>query len=83
MVKHKKLTSKNGITIPKDLREDVGFYPGMAVDVESNNGEIVIRKHVPICKFCGDIDNVKTVMGIDICKSCATKLRQEVNSKYE
>lgn len=82
MIKHKKLTSKNGITIPKDLREDVGLDAGMAVDVESRNGEIVIKKHAPICRFCGGIQSVKSVMGIEICPECASKLLQEVEKKY-
>lgn len=82
MVKHKKLTSKNGITIPKDLREEAGFYPGMAVDVETNNGEIIIRKHVPICKFCGALEKVHVAMGIDICEDCAEKIAERVGKKH-
>lgn len=82
MIKHKKLTSKNGITLPKDLREEVGLDAGMAVDVESRNGEIVIRKHAPICRFCGGIQRVKDIMGIEICPQCAEKLVKVVEEKY-
>lgn len=82
MLKHKKLTSKNGITIPKDLREDVGLDAGMAVDIESRNGEIVIKKHTPICKFCKSIQGVKNIMGIEICPECARKLLKAVEEKY-
>ena len=32
--KHKKLTSKDGLTIPKDIRLAAGFAGGMAVDIE-------------------------------------------------
>lgn len=82
MLKHKKLTSKNGITLPKDLREEVGLDAGMAVDIESRNGEIVIRKHAPICRFCNEIQGVRTVMGIEICPECAGKLTKAMEEKY-
>lgn len=82
MLKHKKMTSKAGITIPKDLREETGIDSGMAVDIESSNGQIIIRKHVPVCRFCGDIQQVHTIMTIDICRSCAKKMLEEVEKKY-
>lgn len=85
MIKHKKLTRANGITIPKDLREEIGLDAGMALDVESDpiNKQIVIKKHVPVCRFCKTIENVHTIMGdIEICPECATKIAKEVKEKY-
>ena len=32
----KRLTSKSGITIPKDMRLQLGWEPGMSVDLESD-----------------------------------------------
>ena len=35
------------------------------------------RKHVPTCHFCGTVDDVKTVCGIEICRGCAEKIMEE------
>ena len=49
----KKLKSKSGITIPKDLRVMLGWEPGMSVDLEPDgNGGLMIRPHIDRCRFC-------------------------------
>jgi transcriptional pleiotropic regulator of transition state genes len=78
MVKHKRLTSKSGITIPKDLRAETGFFPGMAVDMESTPDGIVIRPHVRVCHFCGSPEGTLTVQNITICHACAEIISQGV-----
>lgn len=80
MVKHKRLTSKSGITVPKDLRAESGFFPGMAVDMESTPDGIVIRPHVRICRFCGSPEKTMTVQGITLCRACAELLAREVTN---
>lgn len=85
MIKHKKLTRANGITIPKDLREEIGLGAGMALDIESDpiNKQLVIKKHVPVCKFCGTVEDVHEIMGnIEVCGECAVKIVKEVKEKY-
>ena len=48
----KKLTSKSGITIPKDLRVMLGWEPGMSVDLEADgNGALMIRPHIDRCRL--------------------------------
>ncbi len=77
----KRLTSKSGITIPKQIRAELGILPGIAVDMESTpQGTVVIRKRVPTCRFCGAVENVITVSGIEMCRACAKKLAKEVEA---
>jgi transcriptional pleiotropic regulator of transition state genes len=78
----KKLTSKNGITIPKQIRTEIGFTPGMAVDVESSGNGVKINPHVPVCRFCGSSEAVMNICGINICEKCAAALQKELNKKY-
>lgn len=47
----KRMTSKSGITIPKHLRHEIGFVPGMAVDLETVAGGVLVKKHLPTCRF--------------------------------
>lgn len=77
MLKHKKITKGNAITIPKDARAEAGFMAGMAVDMEVKNGEIVLRPHVPTCRLCASVEEVKEVSGLCICKVCAQKIYEE------
>lgn len=80
MIKSKRLTSKRGIALPKDLCEYVGMQPGEAVDliVDNQTGEIHIRKHVPVCRFCGNRTEAVNYNGIDICPECADVMSKAV-----
>lgn len=78
----KKLTSKSGITIPKQLRAETGFRPGMAVDIETDADGVHIRPHVPTCRFCGSVEDVQRVYGIDVCGKCAAALLKELSEKH-
>jgi len=80
--KHKKLTSKAGLTIPKDIRLAAGFAGGMAGDIEKTADGIMIRKHRPTCCYCGSVDNVRSIKGRDTCRNCAEEIIEEVKTAY-
>lgn len=82
-VKHKKLTSKAGITIPKDMRLSAGLTGGMAVDLTETADGILISKHRPTCCYCGSEDKVKKIKGRDTCHKCALEIVEEVKNSYE
>lgn len=77
-IKHKKISKASGVTIPKDLRLSAGFVPGTAVDLTETEDGILIRKHVPVCRFCGSLDKVVSFHGEEICADCAAALNEEV-----
>ena len=77
-IKHKKLSKASGVTIPKDMRLSAGFVPGTAVDLTETEDGILIRKHVPVCRFCGSRDKVVRFHGEEICAVCAADLNEEV-----
>jgi AbrB family looped-hinge helix DNA binding protein len=41
-----KITSKGQVTIPKEIRDELGFLPGTEVEFVEEEGEIKIRKVV-------------------------------------
>ena len=64
----KKLTSKAGITIPKALRADLGWQPSMAVDLApQEDGSLIIRPHIDLCRFCGTHENVHKYKDVCVC----------------
>lgn len=75
---HKKVNKDGSITLPKQLRTEAGIFVGNAVDIEMTDEGIKIKKHVPTCRFCGNTENVKNIMDIDICRDCAAKIHKVV-----
>lgn len=76
-MKSKKLTSKSGLTIPKDLRSEAGFLPSMAVDLVPVDGGILIKAHLPTCRFCGSVEGIVSHCDTDICAMCIEILSKE------
>lgn len=72
----KKVTKGGGITIPRGMRQETGILPGVPVDVRADEEGIHIVKHVPACFHCGSVNEVKTVCGVEICRSCAQEMME-------
>lgn len=77
MSKFKRIGKSGGITIPAELRRDWGYTSGDAVEINPENGDLVIKKYVPKCFLCGSSENVKRFKGKDVCKSCIKELAKE------
>ncbi|MBP1544344.1 MAG: AbrB/MazE/SpoVT family DNA-binding domain-containing protein [Oscillospiraceae bacterium] len=79
MIKYKKLSKARSISIPKDMAAHLDLAPGTAVDLTAaKNGDLIIRRHAPTCRFCGGAENVKHYRDIMLCPLCATELYREV-----
>lgn len=77
-MKLKKISSTGSVNIPKDLRFDVGLHTGQGVKLEQDGENIIIKPIAKVCKFCGSTQNVKSVMGINICTDCGHKIHEAV-----
>lgn len=62
------------VVIPKELRAELGIPVGTAVNIDTDGEYIIIRKHVPVCRFCGGASNVTKVLGSEVCCECAEKI---------
>ena len=62
-----KITSKGQVTIPKELRDELGFLPGTEVEFSEDGSEIRIRK-VPGGHSRGKeiVDHLRKASGGDI-----------------
>ena len=80
----KKIGKSGRITIPKQLRARAGMYPGNAVKIScDDNGTITMKTTVPCCSFCGSPEELFTVIGTRVCKTCARKIYEKVREKYD
>ena len=72
----KKITKMGGITLPRQVRQETGLLPGVPVDMVADRDGVYLSKHVPACFSCGSVEDVMQVLGIEICRACAEKIRR-------
>lgn len=72
----KKITRSGGITLPRQVRQETGLLPGVPVDMAACQDGVFLSKHVPACFHCGSVEDVAQVLGIEICRTCAEKIRR-------
>lgn len=84
MVKSKKISRNRSVTIPKDIAAAVGITAGTAVDLIDSDDMIMIRRHIPICFFCGKdvVNDSYHLCGKTVCANCAVELRKEYDEHY-
>jgi transcriptional pleiotropic regulator of transition state genes len=70
----KVITKSGGITFPRGMRQETGILPGVPVDIRTDEDGVHISKHVPACFHCGTVEDVKEVLGLEICPACAAKI---------
>ena len=74
----KRVSKSGGISIPVGLRRELAIRPGDALDVETDaQGNVVLKRHLPRCVFCGSTENVNIFMGKGICRNCAGQIGKE------
>lgn len=74
----KKMTKAGGVTIPRDIRRNLGITEGAGFDISiDDNGDITLTKHTPTCVFCGE-HATRKYMARDICLACAKAIAREV-----
>lgn len=75
----KMMSKKGGLTIPQQVRHDLGFQGGTALDLTpTGDGGLLIQKHRPACNVCGGTYEVVSYKGFDICRACFLGIREEV-----
>lgn len=74
----KRVSKSGGISIPVGLRRELTIRPGDALDVETDaQGNVILKRHLPRCVFCGSTENVSIFMGKGICRNCAGQIGKE------
>ena len=83
IIKHKRLSKARGVTIPKDLSAAKGLFSGNGVDLVEVDDGVLIRNHVPVCRFCGSVESVGTIKGEEVCAKCAADIKSEIECKFK
>lgn len=74
MPTYKKINKNGGITIPQQLRHELGFKAGVPLEIVKTENGIELKKYVLTCMSCGSAEKVVEVGGFAICTECAEKV---------
>ncbi len=72
----KKVAKSGAVTLPRAVRQGTGILPGVPIDINVDSQGIHISKHVPACFHCGSVDDVAYVLGLEVCRKCATMIKE-------
>ena len=64
------------IVLPIEIRRIMGISERDALVISMNENEIVMRKHEPICLFCGNNRNLKEFRGKIVCSECIREMNK-------
>jgi transcriptional pleiotropic regulator of transition state genes len=67
-----KITKSGGVTIPRDLRLDMGISAGDLFDLSVSRGNVITLSATrPKCAFCGSMEQkLHAGNGVNICTDC-------------
>ena len=70
----KQIDQLGRIVIPKEIRNalDINLYDDL--EIRTDNGNIIIKKHQPGCVFCGSDDLVTVFHDKLVCRKCIEEL---------
>ena len=72
----RKVDELGRIVLPIEIRRIMGIAERDALVISMNENEIVLRKHEPICLFCGSNRNLKEFRGKTVCAECIRDLNK-------
>lgn len=66
------------ILIPKYIRTQFGIKSGDTLYYEVDADRIILRRPTEKCIFCSAEQDVESVFGRPVCKSCVEKIKNQI-----
>ena len=67
------------LVIPKETRKVFDINEGDPVEIFTDGDKIVLRKYNPGCHCCGNVGDLKEVMGLKICPDCLEEFSKAID----
>lgn len=64
------------IVIPVELRRNLGIKTDDSLEVFVDGEYIMLKKYEPACVFCGNVKNVMSVRGKNVCETCIEDMKK-------
>ncbi len=71
----RKIDDLGRVVLPIELRRTLDIEEKDALEIFVDGENIILRKYIPGCIFCGSCEGVATYKGKNICKVCAGELK--------
>lgn len=62
------------VVLPNELRKTLNIVPHDPMEVYVDGEEIILKKYIPGCAFCGNTENTVSYEDKNICKDCAERI---------
>ena len=72
----RKVDQLGRVVLPMELRRTLEIAEKDALEIFVDGDTIILKKYEPKCIFCGDVKDVSTNMGKNICLDCMNKLKK-------
>ena len=73
----RKIDNLGRIVIPIELRKTMEMNENDAVEIFTEGNNVIIKKHVVSCVFCGSSKNVITYKDKCVCNKCVEQLKNK------
>lgn len=65
------------VVIPKELRRTFDIKETDPLEIYTEGEQIILKKYVPACIFCGEVKEVINYKGKNICKNCLNDIKNK------
>ncbi|MEE3362860.1 MAG: AbrB/MazE/SpoVT family DNA-binding domain-containing protein [Anaerovoracaceae bacterium] len=71
----RKVDELGRIVLPIELRRTLDINIKDPIEIYVDDECIMLKKYEPACIFCGSAEDVRNIMGKNICRNCIDKLK--------
>ncbi len=64
------------VVIPVELRRNLGIKTDDSLEIFVDGDYIMLKKYEPACVFCGNVKDVVSVHGKNICRNCIEEMKK-------
>ena len=72
----RKVDELGRIVLPAELRRTLSIAEKDPLEIYVDGGSIILQKHEERCVFCSGSEDLRTVLGKNICGSCLSRLKK-------
>ena len=74
----RRMDSLGRITIPMEIRNPLDIKDSDSLEIFTENNTIILKKYQPYCIFCGNVRDVMTFKGKNICPACMKEITEKL-----
>ncbi|NLW49142.1 MAG: AbrB/MazE/SpoVT family DNA-binding domain-containing protein [Firmicutes bacterium] len=66
------------VVIPMELRSVMKINKGDPLEIFVDQDKIILKKYIPGCFFCGNMEELKNINGKKICQPCLAEVNESI-----